>query len=149
MRQGWWNAILIGIAVVPASVMLVVEQTSGSADLDDVDTVPAIVGSISVQLARTPPGGVVAATITVAADRPVHADGLMVEVRDAQGREQDAAGRAFDLPSSGPIELGVNAQTLMTARQIREPGTYSYVLAYRDASNAWKVLPPYDTFTIA
>jgi hypothetical protein len=147
MRLGWWNAVLIGIAVLPAAVMLVVERTSHSSDDDDIATTPAILGSVSVRVARSAPGAIVIATVTVAADRPMHLNGLMVEVRDAQGREQDGAGRTFSLPGSGPLELGVDAQTVTAARQIREPGTFSYVLAYRTGF-VWTTLPPYDTFTI-
>jgi len=147
MRPGWWNAVLIGIAVLPAAVMLLVERTSSSSDADDIATTPAIVGSVAMHVARTSPGGLVVATVTIAADRPVHLGGLMVQVRDAQGRSQDAAGRPFSPPTLGQLELNADAQTLTAARQIRVSGTFSYVLAYRDG-NAWTTLPPYDTFTI-
>lgn len=148
MRQGWWNAVLIGIAVVPAGIMLLIERSDSSPGQDHVDTAPAMVGSILVHVTRTPPGGVVLASVTVSADRPMHVDGIRVEVRDARGRSQDAAGRPYSLPASGPLDLRVDAQTVTEARQIRQPGTYSYVLAYRQNST-WTTLPPYNTFTIA
>jgi len=147
MRPGWWNAVLIGIAVLPATVMLLVARTSSSSDADDIATAPAIVGSVTVHIARTPPGGLVVATVTIAADRPMPVGGLMVQVRDAQGRSEDAAGRPFSPPALGGIELNAEAQTLTAARPIRESGTFTYVLAYRDG-NTWKILPPYDAFTI-
>ena len=148
MRQGWWNAVLIGIAVVPAAAMLLIERADSSSGEDDIDTAPAIVGSIILHITRTPPGGVVFASVTVSADRPVHVDGLRVDVRDAQGRDHDAAGRPYSLPASGPLDLHVDSQTVTEARQVRQPGTYSYVLAYHQ-NNAWTTLPPYNTLTIA
>lgn len=147
MRQGWWNAVLIGIAVLPAGVMLLIERSNSSGPEEHVDTAPAIVGSIAVHVTRTPPGGVVLASVTVSADRPVHVDGIRVEVRDAAGRDHDAAGRPYSLPASGPLDLRVDAQTVTEARPIRQPGTYSYVLAYRQDAT-WTTLPPYNTFTI-
>jgi hypothetical protein len=106
------------------------------------------VGSVAVHATRTPPGGVVLTSVTVSADRPVHVDGIRVEVRDAQGRDQDAAGRPYSLPASGPLDPRVDAQTVTEARQISQPGTFSYALAYRQNNN-WTTLPPYNTFTIA
>jgi hypothetical protein len=147
MRQGWWNAVLIGIAVVPAAAMLLIERADSSSDTDDIDTTPAIVGSIVLHITPTPPGGVVFASVTISADRPVHVDGIRVDVQDAQGRSQDAAGRVFSLPASGPLELRVDAQTVTEARQIRQSGTYSYVLAYRQ-NGTWTTLPPINAFTI-
>jgi len=148
VRQGWWNAVLIGIAVLPAATMLLIEHAGSSSGADDIDTAPAIVGSIVLHVTSTQPGGVVFASVTISADRPVHVDGIRVDVHDAQGRDRDAAGRTFSLPASGPLDLRADAQTVTQARQIRQPGTYSYVLAYRQ-NNTWTTLPPYDTFRIA
>jgi hypothetical protein len=147
MRQVGWNAVLIGIAVLPAATMLLIERANSSSGADDIDTAPAIVGSVIVHITPTPPGGVVFASVTVSADRPVHVDGLRVDVHDASGRGQDAAGRTFSLPASGPIDLEVDAHTVTEARQIHQGGVFTYNLAYRQNNN-WTTLPPYETFTI-
>jgi hypothetical protein len=146
MRRGWWRATLVAIALLPAVILLAVEQGDAQPGLD-VQTAPVLVGSITLRTRPATSGAVVVAAIAVRSDRALHLTGLVLSVRDAQGRADDAAGRPFDFPDAGPVDLGPQSRTLTVAHQLRTHGTYSYFLEYRE-NGPWQVLPPYYTFTL-
>jgi hypothetical protein len=146
LRRAWLAAPVVGLVIVVA-VVLGVRHGDGARSDSKVETKPVIVGSISFNTMQPTPGGAVIATISLRSDRPLRLDALVLSVRDAQGRAADAAGRGFDFPDTGSIELGPKERTVTVAHEFQESGTYVYFLRYRRGS-AWQVLPPYDTFTV-
>ncbi|PZS30218.1 MAG: hypothetical protein DLM58_13985 [Pseudonocardiales bacterium] len=146
-RRTWWPITLVAVALLPAALLLIVDRAHDPSGGGSRPGRPVLVGSVRVRVTPSHQGSVVAATITIAADRRWQLAGLRVAVRDAAGRDKDRAGRAFDLPDNGPVDVAERPQSLTSAGLLREAGTYSYVLQYRTAAT-WVDLPPYNTLTV-
>jgi hypothetical protein len=147
MRPVQRLAVLVVTAMVPAAVVLAI-RSDGSGHAPPAPAPQSVlVGTIALSTQSPAPGTVLVATVTLRADRPLRLEGIRVAVRDAQGRAIDSAGRSYDFPGTGPIELGTAAQTFTFSTRFRTAGTYVYFLEYR-SSGAWSVLPPYTSFTV-
>jgi len=147
MQRRWWVVAVVVAVLVPTAVVLAVWQTGGSRSGSQEATKPVLVGSIALNTTTPQPGAAVIATITLRADRALKLDGLVLAVRDARGNAADAAGRGYDFPDAGPVELSTKSRTLTVAHQFFGRGTYVYFLRYR-AGAKWQELPPYQTFTV-
>jgi hypothetical protein len=145
-RRRWVVAPVAAVAIL--ALILVIRTTGDRRESGaHLDTGPVLVGSVALNTTRPSPGAPVVAAISIAADRPLRLDALVLAVRDEQGHDADPAGRHYDFPDAGPISLGTEMQTVTMAHQFRHRGTYVYFLRYRRGRH-WQVLPPYSTFTV-
>lgn len=147
MRTAQRLAVLVVTAMVPATVVLAVRHSGASPPPGSPATSPVLVGTVSLSTTNPAPGVAIVATVTLRADRALRLDGLRVAVRDEWGRSADAAGRSYDFPDVGTVELSTVQQKRTFSHQYRVPGGYAYFLQYR-SGGAWHDLAPYESFRV-
>ncbi|MFI7677949.1 hypothetical protein [Actinophytocola sp. NPDC049390] len=137
MRPLW---MALAAVLVLTAVVVVVEV--GEPDLVPVGWATGevtIVGELTMDQAGPVPD-MVTAHATISADRAVVLPALVVRVRDEAGRDHD-------FPRREDVALGTTPTEITFRRDLAEPGTYTYSLAY-STGGAWVDLPPWQRVTI-
>lgn len=147
-RTAVWLAGALAALVLLGVLTLVIEGDDGVDSAGPLPDRPVVVGRVSIVPRQYEPGDLVAARITLRADRPMQLRNVVVEVRDKAGNRVDAAERPLDIgDGTTSMKIGEKPITTEVTRQISVAGVYTFNLAYQWKGRTY-ALPPYEQFTV-
>lgn len=136
------SLLLLGAPVLVAALVVVLLTGERDVPVADLPATPTVVATLTLEPRVPEAGEEVAVRVVVAADRPITARALTVQVVQ---RTTDAS---HDFPGLSDHSIGTTTQEITFRRTFAQPGRYTYFLAYRLDDGDWVRLKPWETFTV-